>query len=203
MNWCQDHNLLLNVKKTKELIFDFRKIKDPLLHVVINGETVEQVDTYKYLGVTIDKDLNWYKHMGILVKKLNSRNFFLKKLNSFGIDKTLLKLFYNSCIESIITFCIVGWGGNVRTADRNRVNRIIRKASLIIKHSLPSLESKHKALILKKIENISIDSSHPLNTQIVYNTRSNRPMTLTCRRERYRMSFMPMALQLLVAETPR
>ena len=42
-NWCDDHYLLLNVKKTKEMIFDFRIKKDPILPVLIKGEVVEIV----------------------------------------------------------------------------------------------------------------------------------------------------------------
>ena len=30
-DWCDQHFLLLNVKKTKEMIFDFRIKKDPIL----------------------------------------------------------------------------------------------------------------------------------------------------------------------------
>ena len=203
VNWCQDHNLLLNVKKTKELIIDFRKSKDPLTPLVIKNEVVEQVHSYKYLGVTIDKDLNWNEHTGIVIKKLHSRNFFLRKLNSFGIDKTLLKLFYRSCIESIVIFCIAGWGGNARATDRKKINRVIGKASSVTKHHLPTIESLHNTLVLKKIKMIAKDCTHPLHSQINFNTRSHRPITLRSRTDRYRLSFMPLALKLLVADTPR
>ena len=35
-SWCSDNFLNLNVKKTKEVIFDFRREKDDLVNVKIN-----------------------------------------------------------------------------------------------------------------------------------------------------------------------
>ena len=65
------HFLLLNVKKTKEMIIDFRRNKNPLTPVLINNE-VECVESYKYLGVTLDNVLNWNSHVMTLLKKLNT-----------------------------------------------------------------------------------------------------------------------------------
>ena len=56
--WCSDNFLNLNVKKTKEVIFDFRRKKDDLVNVKINGNDVEIVSSYKYLGVVIDNRLS-------------------------------------------------------------------------------------------------------------------------------------------------
>ena len=52
--WCEDHCLSLNVKKTKELVIDFRIKKNPLSPLVIKDQEIEQVQTYKYVGVIID-----------------------------------------------------------------------------------------------------------------------------------------------------
>ena len=80
--WCEDHWLSLNVKKTKELVIDFRIKKNPLSPLVIKDQEIEQVQTYKYLGVIIDDKLNWQMHSSAVCKKLNRRMFFLRKLRS-------------------------------------------------------------------------------------------------------------------------
>ena len=59
VKWCEEHFLLLNVKKTKEMIIDFRRNKNPLTPVLSNNEEVERVESYKYLGVTLDKASKW------------------------------------------------------------------------------------------------------------------------------------------------
>ena len=45
--WCEDHCLSLNVKKTKELVIDFRIKKNPLSPLVIKDQEIEQVQTSK------------------------------------------------------------------------------------------------------------------------------------------------------------
>ena len=78
--------------------------------------------------VTIDDKLSWNNHLDILTKKLNSRMYFLRRLNSFNIDKTLITLFYKAVIESLITFALTCLGGNTSRADIDRVDRTIRRA---------------------------------------------------------------------------
>ena len=109
-NWCDNHYLLLNVRKTKELIIDFRVKKDPILPISIKGETVTIVHQYKYLGIIIDDKLEWDPHSSSVHSKMQQRLFFLRKLNSFHIDSKILYLFYTSVIESILLFCFHAWG---------------------------------------------------------------------------------------------
>jgi hypothetical protein len=51
--WCQDHNLSLNVSKTKELIVDNRKRRAVQAPINIKGAEVERVESFNFLGVHI------------------------------------------------------------------------------------------------------------------------------------------------------
>ena len=42
-------------------------------HCHIDNKQIKQVTTSKYLGVTIDKNLNWSEHTSRVVNKANSR----------------------------------------------------------------------------------------------------------------------------------
>ena len=76
VNWCKIHFLKLNVKKTKEIIFDFRTKDNNHETVNIAGEMVERVGKYKYLGVTFDENLSWKEHTYKVQTKLNQRMYF-------------------------------------------------------------------------------------------------------------------------------
>ena len=105
--WCDEHNLYMNVSKTKELIFDFRKKSEGLEPLFLHGKEVQQVGEYKYLGTTITNTLDWTENCNALTKKGNQRLYFLRKLNNLNIDRTILVLFYQSLIQSLLTFNLV------------------------------------------------------------------------------------------------
>ena len=52
-NKFQSHNLLSNATKTKVMMFDPKTAGDHCV-VTIKGQSVEQVTTYKYLGIHFD-----------------------------------------------------------------------------------------------------------------------------------------------------
>ena len=56
--WCKDNFLDLNVTKTKELLIDLRKQPPAVSPITIDGEIVERVEKYKYLGIILDNKLS-------------------------------------------------------------------------------------------------------------------------------------------------
>ena len=66
--WCQDNNLSLHMIKTKEMIMDYRKKRTEHAPILIDGAVVEQVESFKFLGVHITKKLTWAKHTKTAVK---------------------------------------------------------------------------------------------------------------------------------------
>ena len=92
----------------------------------INDQIIDQVCTYKYLGITIDEKLHWSDHINNIKSKANKRLYFVRKLGQFKVDRTLIALFYKSVIESVLSFCITCWGGNSSKEDLRKVDRIIK-----------------------------------------------------------------------------
>ena len=196
VNWCQDHYLQLNVKKTKELIFDFRIKDNDHIPVDISNEQVERVLEYKYLGVLFDEKLEWHSQANKVQKKINQRMYFMRKLHSFNIDNTLLSLFYQSCVLSILNFCLSAWGGNTRNSDKRRINSSLRSAGKMMKHTMHDTID----IILgqqnnKKLHKILKDKSHPLHQHIHISVRSGRLIHLKARTTRHLHSFMPAAVR--------
>ena len=104
VDWCDSNHLVLNVTKTKEIVIDFRKqTKVPEL-IVIKENDVERVETFKYLGIVLNNKLTWKQNTDSIVKKTKPRLHCLRKLRTFNVHNTLLKLFYTSIISSTLTF---------------------------------------------------------------------------------------------------
>ena len=160
------------------MIIDFRIIQSPMQPLDIDGETVEIINTYKYLGFTIDNKLNWHAHIDLLCKKLNQRLFFLRKLKSFYVNENILKLFHQAFIQSAITFGISCWGGNITEGDRNRINRCIRKAGKLVGCEIESLNNLYEKYAKTKAITIANDPSHPLWNSFHSSGRSGRFITI-------------------------
>ena len=195
-SWCEENKLLLNTDKTKEVVFDFRTKPTELKPVVINGCEIEQVDSYKYLGVIIDNKLTWVEQAKSVSSKINKRMFFLRKLNSFHVDKTILELFYSSVINSIICFCLVAWGGNVSVVCRKKIDRVVKRASKITCSQLLFYDELLASLSLKKIKSIE-NSDHPLACKIKRSSRSQRPIFVKTKTVRHSKSFIPFSIKLI------
>ena len=102
MNWCDKNYLYLNVCKIKEMCIDFRKNQRCPKLICIKGEAVERVETFKYLGVVFDSELNWKDNMNSVLKKVNTRMYCLKKLRCFGVNSGMLVSCYNAVYYSVI-----------------------------------------------------------------------------------------------------
>jgi hypothetical protein len=83
--WCQDNNLSLNVIKTKDMIVDFKKMRDEHTTILIIRAVVEQVDSFKFLGVHNTNKLSWSKHIKTIVKRAGQHLFPLRRLKRFGM----------------------------------------------------------------------------------------------------------------------
>ena len=67
--WCQENNLSLNVIKSKEMIVDYRKRRTEHAPILIDGTVVEQVESFKFLGVHINNKLVRSKHTKTVMKR--------------------------------------------------------------------------------------------------------------------------------------
>jgi len=75
--WCKCNYLDLNIKKTKEMIIDFRTKKEVISNILIGGQPVEIVHKYKYLGTIIDDNLSNSENVQHIVKRANKRMYFV------------------------------------------------------------------------------------------------------------------------------
>jgi hypothetical protein len=88
--WCQDNNLSLNVIKTKDMIVDYRKMRTRHTLILIDGAVVEQVESFKFLGVHITNNLSRSKHTKTVVKRARQSLFPLRRLKRFGMGPQIL-----------------------------------------------------------------------------------------------------------------
>ena len=198
VGWCNDNHLLLNVSKTKEIVVDFRRDPPPPRPLVINGEEVEIVGEYKYLGSIIDCKLDWSPNALALLKKGYQRLYFMKKLKSFSVCPKLLELFYKSTVESVVTFNSLCHFGSLKEQDKARLSKITKTASRLTGRPVPDLQAHFEAKAVKRLDAIHRDPTHPLCTELQAHTsaRSGRLISFRAKTSRFHSSFLPASVRL-------
>lgn len=79
-----------NISKTKEMVVDFRKVSSPVSPLYINGEAVERVASFKFLGTTIHESLSLDLNSGIIISKSHQRLHFLQQLEKFRVSQAAM-----------------------------------------------------------------------------------------------------------------
>ena len=85
----------LNVKKFKLMTITCSKSPRPLY--TIESDTLEIVNNYKYLGVTITSDLSWKQHINNIVSKTTKLFGFIRRIVKCRDPGTIVKLYCSLC----------------------------------------------------------------------------------------------------------
>ncbi len=200
VRWCEDSFLDLNVSKTKEIIIDFRKSSVYPKPSTIHGEKVQIVQTYKYLGTVFDSQLKFSKNTDSIVKRANQRSHLLRKLNSFDISRNILRTFYQTFIESLLTFSFICWFGGLSVKDKKCLNDIIRVCSKITGVQLKDLCSLWKTRVIQKADSILSHPDHVLGSEFVIMPSGRWYYVPVRKTNRYANSIIPSAIRLLNAQ---
>ena len=167
--------------------------------IVINGEPVEQVDSFKYLDVMLDEKFSFTKHVTAMQKKSQERLHVLRKLRAFYIDPLLLRL-YRSIIEPVITYCSICYYPALSVKNRNRLLKISHVSAKIIGLPTPMLSEIIDHAILKKARAVATESDHPLSTFFNVLPSRMRYRCIKCKTSRYSRSFVPVTIRMLNAK---
>ena len=106
MHWCCENHLQLHVKKTKEMVLDFRRNGRKLSTPTGNWES------------HVDNKLKWSTNTEVLYMKGLRPLFFFRWLRSFSVCNQMLLMFYLSVVTRAIFFAIVYWGTDIKARTK-------------------------------------------------------------------------------------
>ena len=178
----------------KEMIVDFRRNRSPISPLFINNTEVERISSIKFLGTYISDDLNWNINCNQILKKAKQRLYFLRQLNSYHVNNTILLHFYRAIIQSILTSSILVWFDRATQHNLNKLSSVIKQSERIIGLPLPSLEDIFLERLGRKIQLIFSDSSHPASKYFTF-LRSGRRLQQFKGNQRFLKSTYPQAVK--------
>ena len=96
-----------------------------------NNEPIEVVSNFKNLSSLIDNKLSFSDNIDIICKKSQQRLYLLCKLRSFDVSREMLQIVYKNLVESVLTFNIRVWYGNLGVKGKANLTHIFGMAGNI------------------------------------------------------------------------
>ena len=106
MNWCNVNKLSIKTDKSKLMAFG-KDLSDSKFSIA--GQTMENMDSFKYLGIEVDIKLNFINRTEEICKKMSKFNGVLYRGRSRFSKQSLLK-FYMAYVISIISYGLIAYG---------------------------------------------------------------------------------------------
>ena len=147
----------------------------------------------------IDEKLSFEANVSHIFKKAQQRMYLLRKLRSFSVSQEILQLVYRSLVESILSFNIVSWFGNLTVKNKTKLTRIVNQASKIIGINQLQMCELYKAALKRKAFQISQDPTHPLHSAFQRLPSGRRYRVPFARKNTFKHSFVPSAISILNA----
>ena len=164
---------------------------------MINGEEVEQVESFKFLGMTISIDLTWGPHILVTCKKAQQQLYFLRQLKMFKVNEEILIQFFRSIIESVLTFSCTIWCYGATEEESDDLKYIVKTAAKIIGCSLSDLDQIFKDRVSRRSKSIMKDPSHPAHGLFNALPSGCRLRSIKTRNQRFRSSCFPTTIRVL------
>jgi hypothetical protein len=152
-DWFCANKLSLNIGKTNYVLFYQRHVSTDL-EINIGGHEITRKKYFRFLGITIDENLEWSEHIQNCTAKMSSSLYALNSAKKYLASDNLLML-YNALIYPYISYGILLWGSGFQMYT-NKIIVLQKKAVRAIAH-LPynshtdSIFQKYKILRFKDI----------------------------------------------------
>jgi len=213
MKWAEDWQMSFNPKKT-----EFLRITNKHNYIsssyCLQSTPIPLVDHVKYLGVIIDKNLNWSKHVNMISAKANSVRGFLQR-NLTKCPLSVKSSCYTTLVRPILEYACTVWSPyhqhNIaklemvqRRAARFVANNYDRTASVTeLLHRLQwdTLEARRnnlRVILLYKIINKIVDiyaEGQLIFANSVTRGHSLKLLQLPTMIDAYKNSFFPSAIR--------
>lgn len=158
-NWFRANKLALNVSKTKYMIFrPHKKPFDPeLCTLKIGGEKIERIGRdcntkfFKFVGVLIDDELKWDKHINYVENKIASSVYALSQTKKL-FPTTTLKTIYNSLAKPHIEYGLIVWGA-AKDEHITKIHNLQKKA---VRNVLNAKYNVHAEPLMGKLDILNI-----------------------------------------------
>ena len=165
--WYTFNKLKININKTKIVNFNSRKYSN--IHLKINNISIQNEIEYKYLGIIIDKDINFKNHIFNLNNKLSKILYSISRLSKYIKTKPMI-IIYNSLFLPHIMYGNIIWGNIYKS---NLTNLILTQKKIIRIINKTKYFREHTNLLFERNNILKLNSLIKYNTLIYMHDHHN------------------------------
>ena len=145
LSWATKNKLTINLSKTKIMTFaSAKKLATlPRPNIMLGDTHLKHVNSYKYLGVILDQELNFNLHVKSLLKSIRFKNMLLYRARKKMTSEALLKVYVSHAL-SVIDYADILYTNAGKTeldSLQRQQNRALK--TCLGKHILTPTENIH------------------------------------------------------------
>ena len=153
-DWVNINHLQFNVQKCKFMLVSRKRNQQAQPNLLLCGQLLQKVDTYKYLGLLVTSDLNWSNHISSICSKARKLlGMLYRRFYAHSNSDALFQL-YLSLVRPHLEYASSVWSpyraGEIKALEdvQKLALRICRKTwdqsyqSLMELFQLPTLEDR-------------------------------------------------------------
>ena len=130
--WTKSKKMKLNVKKTKNMLFNFSQKYQFSTKLTLMNEDIEMVRETKLLGTIITDQITWDRNTEELTTKAFKRMQLLNAAAGFTSKRNDLKDIYLTFIRSIVEQSAVVWHSGLSSRNTKDIERVQKAAVRVI-----------------------------------------------------------------------
>ena len=126
-DWYTDNFLLTNKEKFQAMVIsNANRVKDiSEVKLKVDNEEIEQITSFKLLGVYIDNRLTFSEHIKSICIKSSQKIGVIMRLKNLIPEKAKLHLFKTAILPHL-TYCSLTWHF-IRASDKRKLERVQEK----------------------------------------------------------------------------
>ena len=168
-HWLSHNHLKLNVAKTKSMLLN-REGLAPSFELKIDGQCIENVVSFKFLGIIIDNALRFEQHFSYVYGKLQSASFVIRKLSQ-KLPTFSIRLLYHALFGSHLVYAVSVWLPLLSKRNRNMLYVLQKK---VVRSMCRVNLRSHCMPLFKKQSILTVDDYLAIeNVKLMYKVKNN------------------------------
>ena len=154
-SWLNRNRLTLNVERTKCVDFS-KRVQKKSEKVYINSKKIQNVETFKHLGVQVDQKLSFQEHPEKLTKRMLGFCSLLYRIRKIRTTNQLVQV-YRTYVRAVIQYGVLVFA-NTSNQVLKPLNAMVKRIARIttFKKKFDSITSKRKEPLLYNLSELHL-----------------------------------------------